>query len=568
MYMETSQSKQVDSLEKKLDLFYETLQKEGHLGFLKNSTRVIFFLSIGCPKRRADVFQASETLPLKAWRLVKRQALQHYKESQYDWLKLDIVESEESHSVNDFVKVITETKKNYFRKGISFDKQYRFAFLEQEINGNAIVQIDKQTGRGFIQEKNLKEYAKSHRPLMPKLDLSRIDKIRTFTTRGFFFEKNRLFPVHNTNLDNGRRKTPLTIDEVDHLIRESATFLANQVKDTGAFVYGYFSCFDKKIQFYNVLRHASTLYSMLEAYALYPDEVLEKAIKRGLHYLVNHCTRSYTIQSVNVAYIIDGVGENKEIKLGANAAAILALTKFQEVFKQSQYVEITQLLGEGILQMQKPDGSFNHVLYPENLQVKENFRIIYYDGEAAFALMRLYEQDPQSKWIDAVEFAFQYFIEKKYWKHHDHWLSYCTNELTKYRPRKEYFEFGLKNVLKKLNFIKKRETTYPTFLELTLAGWNMVSRLREHGWEELLTHKEIQRLEETFHVRAEYQRNGFFYPEVAMYFKKPSRILGSFYIRHHSFRSRIDDTEHYLSGYVAYYKLLKNRSAYRERGVS
>lgn len=102
-------------------------------------------------------------------------------------MKLDIVENEESHSVNEFVKIITETKKNYYRKGISFDKQYRFAFLEQEINGNAIVQYDKHTGRGFIQEKNLKEYAKSHRPLMPKLDLSRIDKIRTFTTRGFFF---------------------------------------------------------------------------------------------------------------------------------------------------------------------------------------------------------------------------------------------------------------------------------------------------------------------------------------------------------------------------------------------
>ncbi len=230
-------------------------------------------------------------------------------------MKLDIVENEESHSVNEFVKIITETKKNYYRKGISFDKQYRFAFLEQEINGNAIVQYDKHTGRGFIQEKNLKEYAKSHRPLMPKLDLSRIDKIRTFTTRGFFFEENRLFPTHNTNLDNGRRKTPLTIDEVERLVRESATFLANQVKDTGAFVYGYFSCFDKEIQFYNVLRHASTLYSMLEAYELYPDDVLEKAIKRGLHYLVNHCTRNYTIQSVRVAYMIDASEKIKKLSL-------------------------------------------------------------------------------------------------------------------------------------------------------------------------------------------------------------------------------------------------------------
>lgn len=76
----------------------------------------------------------------------------------------------------------------------------------------------------------------------------------------------------------------------------------------------------------------------------------------------------------------------------------------------------------------------------------------------------------------------------------------------------------------------------------------MKSLQKEH----LFKFIDYEKLTKTIDKRAEYQRVGFFYPELAMYFKKPKEILHGFFIRHHSFRVRIDDVEHNLSGYIQY----------------
>ncbi len=51
----------------------------------------------------------------------------------------------------------------------------------------------------------------------------------------------------------------------------------------------------------------------------------------------------------------------------------------------------------------------------------------------------------------------------------------------------------------------------------------------------------------------EFQRStGMFYREAAMYMAKPQHILNDFHVRHDRLRTRIDDQEHNLSGYVAF----------------
>ena len=225
-----------------------------------------------------------------------------------------------------------------------------------------------------------------------------------------------------------------------------------------------------------------------------------------------------------------------------------------------RYLKVAQKVANGILTMiNKNTFETTHVLNYPDLSVKEKFRIVYYDGEAALALLRLYQHDYNEKWLDTVKNLVDQFIAKDYWKYHDHWLGYCTNELVQINPEAKYFKFGIKNVSTHLNYIKNRETTFPTFLEMLMATYRLIQKAKQEGYVQLVESLiDEQKLIDIIHIRADYQRTGFFYPELAMYFKNPARILGSFFIKHHGYRVRIDDIEHYVSGYVQYQKEFKD----------
>ena len=473
-------------------------------------------------------------------------------------LRVEVLASVHAVRWGDLRTRFARTRRNYVQLGIAFDPRFETALLAQELNGNAIL-YDGKVDAAHPNAVNLAAYTRQRfaQPLTFPADDDRT--VWCFRTHAVFADAAGAVDIAADGAGAGHRLLPdWNAATVRGLIERGSDYLAAQVKPDGLFDYGWFPCFDRAIPTYNTLRHASSTYALLEAWEVTRSDVQKAAIDRSIAQLTGTLIHSAVLPDGSTAAFLVDTGD--EIKLGGNAVCLLAFVKYTELTGDRSHLPLLEQLALGIRHMQDADtGQFVHVLQHPSLAVKQAFRIIYYDGEAAFGLMRLYGLTRDPRWLQMVERAFEHFIAAEHWRAHDHWLGYCVNELTRWRPDERYFRFGLQNVADHLDFVLERITTFPTLLELMMAAHEMVQRLDADAvLRPLLDGLDREKFDRALEHRARYLANGHFWPELAMFFRRPERIVGSFFIRHHSFRVRIDDVEHYLSGYVAYLKHLQS----------
>ncbi|KQS83504.1 MULTISPECIES: hypothetical protein [unclassified Rhizobium] len=514
------------------------------------SPKTVVILSVSDIQTRARCATGVGNSFETAWRAaLMRLRKQLPDEKEWQWIKADLVHSIRSATPTEILAELNATRRNYFRHGIAFDANFNTALLEQELNGIAAwVEHDGKTlGLSF---ERINRYLKTGRKEALLLGgVETAPEWYLFATQAIFSDRSGvLHSLASDGYGQGLREVPSLATEIETLIENAGLYLARQMRDDGTFVYGYFPAYDTVIPTYNILRHAGTLYSMLDAWEATGNIEIARRVPQGIEYIL----RTAMLRHGDQLFVVDHANHG-EVKLGAQAVFILTLLKYITLTRDKRYLPVAQALARGIIgRFQDPfSGAFLHVLDGSTLEVKDPFRIVFYDGEATLALIRLFEVDGEQSWMNAARRAFEHFIRTDHWKHHDHWLAYCTNEITRHLPDDGYFEFGLKNVFGNLKFIRRRETAYPTFLELLMASLLLVDTMvtAKHP---LLEKYDIRALVETIDHRASHQRFACLYPEMAMYFKSPGKIKDSFFSRHHSFRIRIDDVEHFISGYCLY----------------
>ncbi|MCL1995462.1 MAG: hypothetical protein FWG63_04565 [Defluviitaleaceae bacterium] len=532
----------------------------------ENPTNTIF-ISICNTKHRARVFKATEATIADAFDLATKKVIAFIQKNNYNamWLKVDIVDFSQTVLTTDLVSKTVKLKySNFFRMGISLDSDFKIAFLESELNANRLIKYYSErdiADKNVDYNANLLNLDNINLYLQNMQDKSAISELPSeiifFTTQGVFCdENNAVWDLHNSGMSTGRRKIAKIANLIDNIhisecVISASKYLYNMLLPSGQFEYGFWQDFNRTINGYNILRHASSLWSLINLYRMTADSTFIDGINNAMAFLENEIE----YQNESTAFLVEKTAN--EIKLGGNAVAIIAMTEYMEVFGSLKYNRLVEHLANGILYLQNVDtGGFVHVLNFPDFVLKEQYRTIYYDGEATFALTRAYTYTGKKEFLAAATSAVEYLINNNYTKYRDHWVAYSLHEITKYLPIPRYFEFALKNVADNMQRIYNQTTSYHTYLELLTITWQTYQRILENEIStEYITNFDVKNFAQTIYKRAIYMLNSYFFPEIAMYMKSPQKALNSFFVRHDRFRVRIDDIQHFIGGY---YYLLKN----------
>ena len=522
-------------------------------GFIAEFGRAAAFVSVCNINEQAYIFRASANSAKEAWQTAKERAADFIRSEGLSplWVKADITADGKKRKYSDVLKTISKCREKFFRRGIAFDNDLCAAVIETELNECSL--IDYKESRIELTELN-KYFAENDIKTLTQFP----DEVIVFTCKSVFCDqKNAVYELYPQGRNCGRRiRDSFDKETAERLVTTSAEYLAMQIGLDGRFDYGFYPTCEKLIPGYNILRHASSIWSLLCSYRITHDRFILEQAENAIGYMLKNMALKYPKREglENVLYLCEKT--KNEVKIGGNAIAIIVLTEYMNVLGNDKYVKIVKQLANGILELfDERSGSFFHVLKYPSLAPCDKFRTVYYDGECVFALSRAYGVTKDARYFKAAAIAVDRFIRENYEQYADHWVAYAVNELTKHIPSEKYLNFGILNVQSNLEKILNTTTTYHTYLELLCVSFELVQRIKEKRLNcSALEEFDEKALADAIFYRADYMLNGYCYPEYVMYFPCPHSALGAFFIRHDNYRMRIDDVQHFCSAYYSVYR--------------
>lgn len=474
------------------------------------------------------------------------------------WIKVDIVAEVYAQPA-----ALLDAPQPYERErslfGLAFDEASGLAFLPEEVLVRTLLNSDQELKLDNI-EAYLAALDQPTDALERIISAGQADLYR-FSTLSFFSDGGDLLRLYR-----GHRLFEGDLAPADLLGAAEAggRYLARSVNADGSFVYSYFAKTDEVPDDYNLVRHAGTLYAMLELYGVTGDPALLEAAQRAIGYM-NDRTLPCEAHGVDALCPVEG----GEVKLGGNALAIVALAEYTRQTGDEQYLPLMRDLARWIVSVQAADGEFTIHQQVYSTGEAQTFTSEYYPGEALLALLRLYALDPDEAWLDAAARGATWLITVRDGEltdaqlSHDHWLLYALNELYRYRPDALYYDHAMRIAgaivaSQHLDppypdwaggyYTPPRSTPAATRGEGLSAAYQLA---RDFG-----TPQQAQPILEAMQRGAAFTLRTQFYPETAMYLADPPRALGGFHTSLTDYEIRIDYVQHAISSLLGLYRAL------------
>ena len=166
-------------------------------------------------------------------------------------------------------------------------------------------------------------------------------------------------------------------------------YLLDKLRGDGSFVYEYQTFTDRGSSWdYSLPRHFGAAMYLAQLARYTKDPAFADGARRAFAYFEPHANEVF--QST-----------------GSAALATLALTEYR-LSGDARYDDTLRRLGEFLLSMQRPGGDFSHDIHDREV------KLLYFDGEAAFAMVRLAAAFGDEKYKTSAKRALDWLTKDAY----------------------------------------------------------------------------------------------------------------------------------------------------------
>ena len=361
---------------------------------------------------------------------------------------------------------------------------------------------------------------------------------------------------------------PITPELLRERINLAGDYLKRETDGEGRLTYDYRAVWDEENRDYNILRHAGTTYSMLQAYRLNGDPELLEASKRAVDFFMDRMRED---EDHPGEWFV--VWKRRRAKLGGVGLGLCMMVELEKAAPGSADLKRMEGMARHIERMQNPDGSFESFFQYDDRKPTDR-KSIYYAGEAILGLVRLHQLTGDTHWLDIAVRGADYLVHKRWvslglriYIPPDAWLIQALEEMDRvaHDDDRVKYAFAIGSTIARHKLMDP-ETAPPDFLGAGISGLQRLPNAAgAGGLGEALSaaaRLEARRLPgETTYRSFAFNNAGFqlrnqFTEANSWYLPNPARALGGFRRNPDHAEIRNDHVQHNLSGLFGLLDLL------------